>query len=185
MELMRLIPRRTMVLRRLFWALFSKAWSLNFLARHTNWYLSCYNPAADIDMHWKVTKCGRYGLDRDGFDYSPKTIRRSIEHSLARLNTDYLDVVYLHDVEFVAEEIMPRRSGDHTAALGTEAELYGLGEGQEAKVWGPGDQRVLDAYQELRKLQAEGVIRHIGITGKSHTKSSRCLLRFTERPSSY
>ncbi|KAL5508108.1 hypothetical protein ACEPAH_5726 [Sanghuangporus vaninii] len=112
-----------------------------------------------------MTKCGRYGLDRDGFDYSPKTIRRSIERSLARLNTDYLDVVYLHDVEFVAEEVMPKRSGDHTGALGAEAELYGLREGQEAKVWGDGDQRVLEAYQELQKLQAEGVIRHIGITG--------------------
>lgn len=112
-----------------------------------------------------MTKCGRYGVDREAFDYSPKTIRRSVERSLARLGTDYLDVVYLHDVEFVAEEIMPRRSGDHAAALEEEAELYGLVKGQEAKVWGEGDQRVLDAYKELKKLQSEGVIRRIGITG--------------------
>ncbi|EJD01295.1 Aldo/keto reductase [Fomitiporia mediterranea MF3/22] len=112
-----------------------------------------------------ITKCGRYGTDREAFDYSPKTIRRSVERSLSRLNTDYLDVVYLHDVEFVAEEIMPRRLGDHMGALGTEAEQYGLKEGQEAKIWGEGDQRVLGAYKELQKLQSEGVIRCIGITG--------------------
>ena len=113
-----------------------------------------------------MTKCGRYGTDRDAFDYSPKTIRRSVERSLKRLNTDYLDVVYLHDVEFVAEEVMPRRSGDHLQALSSEAELYGLAEGQETKIRGDGDQRVLDAYHELQKLQSESIIRRIGITGK-------------------
>ncbi|KAH8118487.1 Aldo/keto reductase [Phellopilus nigrolimitatus] len=112
-----------------------------------------------------MTKCGRYGMDKDAFDYSPKTIRRSIERSLTRLNTDYLDVVYLHDVEFVGEEIMPKKLGVHSAALGAEAELYGLAEGQEAKIWGDGDQRVLDAYRELQKLQSEGVVRKVGITG--------------------
>lgn len=112
-----------------------------------------------------MTKCGRYGVDRDAFDYSPRTIRRSIERSLARLNSDYLDVVYLHDIEFVAEEIMPRASGNHLAALGAEAEAYGLKDGLESRVWGKGDQTVLDAFNELRKLQSEGVIRQIGLTG--------------------
>ena len=81
------------------------------------------------------------------------------------MNTDYLDVVYLHDVEFIAEEIMPKRSGNHESALGVDAKLYGLAGGQEAKVWGKGDQVVLDAFDELRKLQSEGSIRRIGITG--------------------
>lgn len=119
-----------------------------------------------IYTHLKMTKCGRYGADQDAFDYSPKTIRRSVERSLKRLNTNYFDVVYLHDIEFVAEEVMPRRSGDHMAALTTETGLYGLAEGQEAKIWGEGDQRVLDAYNELQKLQSEGLIKNIGITGK-------------------
>lgn len=114
-----------------------------------------------------MTKCGRYGTDREAFDYSPRTIRRSVERSLSRLNTDYLDVVYLHDVEFVAEEIMPRTEGNHLGALRSEAEAYGLKEGLESRVWGKGDQIVLDAFQELRKLQSEGVIRKIGITGSS------------------
>lgn len=112
-----------------------------------------------------MTKCGRYGLEKSAFDYSPKSIRRSVERSLKRLNTDYLDVVYLHDVEFIAEEIMPKRSGNHESALGVDAKLYGLAGGEEAKVWGKGDQSILDAYDELRKMQAEGTIRRIGITG--------------------
>ncbi|TFY82525.1 hypothetical protein EWM64_g1491 [Hericium alpestre] len=110
-----------------------------------------------------ITKCGRYGPS--DFDYSPATIRRSIERSLARFNTNYLDGVYLHDVEFVAEDVMPQKAGVHTAALGAEAEAFGLKEGQESKVWGPGDQKILDAVAELRKMQAEGLIRHIGICG--------------------
>jgi len=49
-----------------------------------------------------LTKCGR--IHGDEFDYSPKWIRYSVARSLKRLKTDYLDVVYLHDVEFVSSE---------------------------------------------------------------------------------
>ncbi len=47
------------------------------------------------------TKVGRY--DRDlphGFDYSAARVARSIEESLARLRTDYIDLYIVHDVEF-------------------------------------------------------------------------------------
>lgn len=47
-----------------------------------------------------LTKVGR--IAGDIFDYSPEWIRHSIKRSLARLKTDYLDVVYCHDVEFVS-----------------------------------------------------------------------------------
>ncbi|ETW84491.1 hypothetical protein HETIRDRAFT_63218 [Heterobasidion irregulare TC 32-1] len=110
-----------------------------------------------------MTKCGRYGSS--DFDYSPKTIRRSVERSLARFHTTYLDTVYLHDIEFVATPVALRTEGVHLGALGSEAEAYGLNEGQEAKVWGEGDQKILDAVAELRKLQEEGVVKSIGITG--------------------
>ena len=41
------------------------------------------------------------------FDYSPEWIRYSIQRSLERLKTTYLDVVYCHDVEFVtAAEVL-------------------------------------------------------------------------------
>lgn len=49
-----------------------------------------------------LTKCGR--LTGNAFDYSPDYIRFSIARSLRRLHTDYLDVVYLHDCEFVTPE---------------------------------------------------------------------------------
>ena len=112
-----------------------------------------------------MTKCGRYGLD--SFDYSPKTIRESVNRSLERLKTDYLDTVYLHDVEFVCTPIAPRLMGNHTGAIREEAASYGLAEGDESLIRGEGDQKVLDALSELRDLQREGLIKNVGITGKS------------------
>ncbi|MCJ1439532.1 MAG: hypothetical protein MMC23_000011 [Stictis urceolatum] len=52
--------------------------------------------------YFLVTKAGRVSSNR--FDYSPRLIRKSVERSLERLRTDYLDVVYCHDVEFVSSE---------------------------------------------------------------------------------
>ncbi|KAH3667082.1 hypothetical protein WICMUC_005429 [Wickerhamomyces mucosus] len=54
------------------------------------------------DTYYIVTKCGRVKLD--DFNYSPAAIRASILRSLERLNTNYLDLVYLHDIEFVDED---------------------------------------------------------------------------------
>ncbi len=45
------------------------------------------------------TKAGRYGVDV--FDYSPARIRQSVDESLRLLGTDYLDILQLHDIEFV------------------------------------------------------------------------------------
>lgn len=101
------------------------------------------------------------------FDYTPARIRESVNRSLERLHTDYLDVVHLHDIEFVSTEVTPRRTGNHTSALGEDKAAYGLIEGEEGKVRGEGDQRILDAFGELRKMQDEGLIKHIGITGES------------------
>lgn len=47
-----------------------------------------------------MTKCGRIAADH--FDYSPEWIRASVERSLQRFSTTYLDVVFCHDVEFVS-----------------------------------------------------------------------------------
>lgn len=44
------------------------------------------------------TKCGRY--DVAGFDFSRQRIRTSVEESLTRLRTDYLDLFQAHDIEF-------------------------------------------------------------------------------------
>jgi aryl-alcohol dehydrogenase-like predicted oxidoreductase len=121
---------------------------------------------------------GRYGPGATDFDYSPATIRRSVRRSLQRLHTQYLDVVYLHDVEFVAPCVAPRAEGNHLSALGAEAAAYGLSperDGEEGTgssigtgtVPTAGDERVLEAVLELRALQAEGLIRQVGICGPS------------------
>ncbi len=57
-----------------------------------------------------ATKCCRY--DIDGFDFSADRVAASIDESLKRLQTDYVDVLLIHDVEFgdrrqVLEEAIP------------------------------------------------------------------------------
>lgn len=46
-----------------------------------------------------LTKVGR--ISAASFNYSASWVRASVQRSLARLHTTYLDVVYCHDVEFV------------------------------------------------------------------------------------
>lgn len=57
------------------------------------------------------TKAGRYGSEL--FDFSEKRIIDSVDESLKRLNTDYIDILYLHDIEFVPFEEV--ESGAFTA----------------------------------------------------------------------
>ena len=52
--------------------------------------------------YFLLTKVGRIGGSE--FDYSAGWVRKSIKRSLERLKTEYLDVVYCHDCEFVSSE---------------------------------------------------------------------------------
>ncbi len=57
-----------------------------------------------------ATKCGRYGAA--SFDFSRRRILASIDESLTRLKTDYVDLLQAHDVEFgdtrqIIEETIP------------------------------------------------------------------------------
>jgi L-galactose dehydrogenase len=45
-----------------------------------------------------ATKCGRYGTDQ--FDFSAARVAESLEQSLRRLRTDYVDILHAHDIEF-------------------------------------------------------------------------------------
>lgn len=49
-----------------------------------------------------MTKAGRVSALH--FDYSPPAIRASVERSLTRFRTTYLDVVFCHDIEYVTDE---------------------------------------------------------------------------------
>ncbi|MBV9082042.1 MAG: aldo/keto reductase [Acidobacteriaceae bacterium] len=44
------------------------------------------------------TKCGRYGFDE--FDFSAARVTASLDESLQRLRTDYVDLLIAHDIEF-------------------------------------------------------------------------------------
>ncbi len=49
-----------------------------------------------------ATKAGRYGPA--DFDFTPARLRRSVEQSLRLLRTDHVDILQLHDIEFVRLE---------------------------------------------------------------------------------
>lgn len=63
------------------------------------------------------TKLGRY--DEDKFDFRPKRVHESIDTSLFRLGVDYLDIAFLHDIEFTDFE---RSLADALPALMLEKE---------------------------------------------------------------
>lgn len=57
-----------------------------------------------------ATKCGRYGLEN--FDFSAKRVLTSMDESLQRLQTDYVDLLQVHDLEFgdvqqIIDETLP------------------------------------------------------------------------------
>ena len=60
------------------------------------------------DRYVLMTKCGRY--DTAQFDFSPARLRQSLDESLQRLQTDHVDVLALHDVEFGDLEVILRES---------------------------------------------------------------------------
>lgn len=62
--------------------------------------LSALRPKHPRNSYILITKCGRLAFDE--FDYSGAWIRQSVQRSLERLGTSYLDVVFLHDAEFVS-----------------------------------------------------------------------------------
>jgi aryl-alcohol dehydrogenase-like predicted oxidoreductase len=80
------------------------------------------------DRYFLGTKLGRYDVAH--FDFSAKRVAESVDVSLHRLGTDYLDVVLCHDIEFVAMS-----------------------------------QIVEETLPALRKIQASGKVRWVGISG--------------------
>lgn len=64
----------------------------------------------DRSSYVLATKVGRYG--EASFDFSAARVRASVEESLSRLGTDYVDLIQCHDIEFgdldqIVEETIP------------------------------------------------------------------------------
>jgi L-galactose dehydrogenase len=54
------------------------------------------------DKYYLATKVGRYGENE--FDFSAARVTHSVDESLQRLNTDYVDIIQCHDIEFTSLE---------------------------------------------------------------------------------
>ncbi|KAG9549343.1 Aldo/keto reductase, partial [Aureobasidium melanogenum] len=68
--------------------------------------------------YFLMTKVGRIASEQ--FNYSPAWVRESVERSLQRFQTGYLDVVFCHDVEFVSDDAV-------VAAIATLWEFVAVG----------------------------------------------------------
>ncbi|KAI5480857.1 hypothetical protein MNV49_006666 [Pseudohyphozyma bogoriensis] len=117
-----------------------------------------------------ITKAGRYGREKADFDYSPERVRKSVKSSLKKMKTTYLDGLYMHDVEFVSEQVDDAgHAGFKVDAEGRirEGDLkrWGLANGDEGVIRGPGDEKVLGAMRTLFELKKEGVVRWVGFSG--------------------
>ncbi|HTB13512.1 MAG TPA: aldo/keto reductase [Bryobacteraceae bacterium] len=72
-----------------------------------------------------ATKCGRYDVAK--FDFSAARIRASIDESLARLRTDYLDIFLAHDIEFVSAKQIVEETIPTMRALQNEGKTRFIG----------------------------------------------------------
>ncbi len=81
------------------------------------------------------TKVGRYGEDgHNTWDYSAERVTRSVYESMERLHIDYVDILYVHDIEF-----------------------QGRMEGGLQKI-------ADETLPALVRLKEEGVVKHVGCT---------------------
>ncbi|ORY26670.1 Aldo/keto reductase family-domain-containing protein [Naematelia encephala] len=129
--------------------------------------LKCLESEFPRSSYKIITKAGKYGPTPRDHVYTPETIMDSVQRSLKRLHTDYLDVVYLHDVEFIATDPYPSPAGHHLPALDpstSEAKTFHLDTTTYSPL-GRGDEIILGALGALRTLQSAGKIRKVGIAG--------------------
>lgn len=92
-------------------------------------------------------------------DYSATATLRSIEDSLQRLGTDYLDIVYVHDVaqDFYGDEWLAKFEEARTGAFRVLSQLREQG---VIKAWGLGVNRVepIELLLELQETRADGFL---------------------------
>jgi L-galactose dehydrogenase len=60
--------------------------------------------ALQPDLRQKIYLCSKAGRNsRTGFDFSAGAMEKSVDASLKRLRTDYLDILIAHDIEFASD----------------------------------------------------------------------------------
>ncbi|EJT78574.1 L-galactose dehydrogenase [Gaeumannomyces tritici R3-111a-1] len=94
-----------------------------------------------------ISKAGRVGPA--SFDYSPAAITASVYRSLERLRTPYLDLVYLHDVEFVTD-------ADVLGAMPALWDLQRRGKIRHVGISGYPIPRLLDLAEKIAALGRSG-----------------------------
>ena len=77
------------------------------------------------DRYLISTKAGRYGANE--FDFSEARIRKSVEESMQRLHVDELDILLLHDIEFVPLEQIVQESIPALQRLKAEGKIRYFG----------------------------------------------------------
>ena len=81
------------------------------------------------------TKVGRYGENGvNTWDYSADRVTRSAYESMERLNIDFIDILYVHDIEF------------------------------QASLPGGLEKIANETLPALLRLKEEGVVKHVGVT---------------------
>eukprot|EP00955_Chlamydomonas_euryale_P063849 358796-Chlamydomonas_euryale.AAC.14 len=110
-----------------------------------------------------ATKVGRYGADE--FNFSADRVTASVTESLNRLQTNYIDIIQCHDIEFGDLEVV--RCTIESCKL-LRVIFMRLPDAPDA--WSFSISHcIVDVVNEtlpaLQKLKAQGLVRHIGITG--------------------
>ncbi len=89
------------------------------------------------DRYYLATKVGRYGARE--FDFSAERVAASVDESLGRLGVDHIDLIQVHDIEFVSldtviEETLPALRQLQQAGKVSHVGITGLPVGAFLKV---------------------------------------------------
>ncbi len=72
----------------------------------------------------------------------------------------------IHDVEYTSSLPIPPCNPTLVFSSPSIAKSYGLSPEDKGKIWGEGDQKILNALKVLKELKEEGKIKMIGICGE-------------------
>lgn len=77
------------------------------------------------DNYYLCTKLGRYAPTH--FDFSAQRVRESVDISLERMKTDYLDIILCHDIEFVDVSLIWEETIPELQKLKQEGKVKNIG----------------------------------------------------------